>query len=65
MSEWISVKDKLPEKTGAYLVIRDYGHKSKPICVQHYTAHLKITGFVENHDNKITHWQPLPEAPDV
>ena len=66
MSEWISVKDRLPEETGAYLVLRTY-KSIRPICVLHYTAHLVIrgTGFCENHDDKITHWMPLPEAPDV
>ena len=63
MSKWISVKDRLPEKSGSYLIVRNY--REKIIDISHYTAHLIKTGFAGNYDNKITHWMPLPEAPNV
>lgn len=63
MLEWISVKDKFPEESGAYLVCRY--HDNPIIDISEYTAHLIKTGFSENHDNEITHWMKLPEAPNA
>ncbi len=52
---WISVKDRLPEKYGHYLVIRDNGFMS----VDTWTRHSHWGKAV----CKITHWMPLPEPP--
>lgn len=60
MSEWISVKDKLPDNHGkpkdhdlAWLVFSpDYGVR---MCYLHPDYW---------HETNITHWQPLPAFPD-
>ena len=76
MAEWISVKDRLPEKNGSYLC---YGGLDMHIC--HFAQKLSDVdksdfygkdrcGFYE-YDREygclewigITHWMPLPEAP--
>lgn len=72
MSEWISVKDKLPDKDDIndYLItdgkrcfVGFYRHKVKAWdnftlgWVQEYYS----DGSVE--DIEITHWMPLPEPP--
>ena len=54
-SGWISVKDRLPEKYGHYLVIRDNGFMS----VDTWTRHSHWGKAV----CKITHWMSLPEPP--
>ena len=61
MGEWISVKDRLPEKEGRYLIYdgdrvdaADYIYNSGPIWLD--TAE----GY---YNYKPTHWMPLPEPP--
>jgi len=67
MSNWISVKDRLPDKDGSYLiaikdnlsyysVIRDFRVKDNKFGINSW--------FVETSDRKITHWMPLPEPPE-
>ena len=51
MSEWISVKDRLLEKDGRYLVVEK--HTNKWIGVA-----SKRNG---EFDFPVTHWMPLPE----
>lgn len=64
---WISVRDRLPEKDGYYLVL-NYGcvvkHEHVPI-VMRYLAELRhwyshqLTVMYEG----VTHWMELPELP--
>ena len=57
-SEWISVEERLPERTGKYLVFT-------------YNRRLYIGDFIDHYcdgnpqfdDYKVTHWMPLPEPP--
>ena len=75
MMDWISVKDRLPEKSGEYLV---YGPHVRTAWfaeslrenpqLEYYGA-PNLPGFY-NGDNEadwveygITHWMPLPEPP--
>lgn len=53
---WTSVKDRMPEKHGHYLVIRDNGYMS----VDTYSRSSHWGKDV----CKITHWMPLPEPPE-
>lgn len=59
MSEWISVKDKLPEPYDRVLVYAPsrYDYGDFDICVMH--------GWQCNPDTHhgVTHWMPLPGAP--
>jgi hypothetical protein len=55
--KWLSVKDKLPEKTGEYLTWNGVG-----VNQDYYAPDLKYNnGF--NNPYPITHWMPLPEPP--
>lgn len=54
--EWISVKDRLPETAGWYLVF--YNGSTMQV------AFFKGRKWpFDNHYHKITHWMPLPEPP--
>lgn len=50
--EWISVEERLPEASGAYIVCRFDGYVYK-------------TFFSGTFPKVITHWMPLPEAPNM
>ncbi len=59
MSEWISVKDRLPEDNKRILVyVLDNG--TGCICFYHKPKNLNNPRLVWH---KITHWMPLPETP--
>lgn len=71
MSEWISVKDRLPENNKVVLV---YVHDTT-ICGTHrfmtgscdkgfwfLGVHLDCLSFPHNEYN-VTHWMPLPDPP--
>lgn len=53
MNEWISAKDRLPEKDGRYLVVEK--HMSNWVGV----SSMRLGKF----DVEITHWIDLPIAP--
>ena len=53
MSEWISVKDRLPKKGGFYLVYRN------ATSVANYWPKWKVFGGIDP-----THWKPLPKPPE-
>ena len=56
MAEWISVKDKLPERQGRYLTY-------SIIAGQSLVAILFYDKFNFGFDKEVTHWQPLPKPP--
>jgi len=59
MIDWISVKNRLPEKHGWYLTAHkktyptDSGMKICFFCYGYFTT-----------DKEVTHWRPLPEYPE-
>ena len=63
MSEWISVKDKLPDKTDYYLVCLE-----SPRCglkdgvTTSYYQH-KAKNWKAVYNPSVTHWMPIPEPP--
>ena len=67
MSEWISVKDRLPETKGEYLVVYNPCHWD---CVEDETK-VGIDSFrgksawAKKKYQRVTHWMPLPNPPEV
>ncbi len=57
MSEWISVKDKLPHKAGKYVIFMPRLTGDTRYAVSYYE--YKSWGVGE----RVTHWQPLPPPP--
>ena len=59
---WIRVKDRLPGKySGRYLVVVH----SRSIFVASMVDDWLVFGLEKKSWRFITHWQPLPELPDV
>lgn len=58
--EWISVKDRLPEKNSIVLVCMDNGQYKVVL-----TSHLSSNGewILYDKNRKVTHWMPFPEPP--
>lgn len=60
MTEWISMKDRLPKKDGEYIV----SNGSKVVTTAIWFDN--IWRYSKNHAKDIfliTHWMPLPEPP--
>lgn len=63
MSEWISVKDRLPEAFQPVIVCRDKGrgvYAAEPGC-RDVGDWWKVYG---TRTKKVTHWMPLPQPPE-
>lgn len=64
MMEWISAKEKLPDKPGEYIVfVKNLTGRItyfNPVFVAsfYYGWHFQACD-----DNVVTHWMPLPEPP--
>lgn len=75
MSEWISVKDRMPEKKRAVLVYAP--HMDEPIVTMYFDPDDQMAEFGEwvsdctpnrlgwssMTGEDVTHWMPLPEPP--
>lgn len=59
MSEWISVKDRLPNHKGYVLCIFE---KSRPFIAA-YEIWDKNQWTCDTQEVRVTHWMPLPESP--
>lgn len=62
MSEWISVKDRLPNKGEVVLCFFKYEPESPNVVCENLYYGSKI--FMSDSE-KVTHWMPLPEPPEV
>ena len=76
VQEWISVKDRLPDKTGRYLVLKN---RIAPDCLGGNRTDIVILRFFvdkgfrmpthipdwinEEINEEVTHWMPLPDTP--
>lgn len=63
--KWVSVAERLPEKSGNYIVIKCY---SKCVGVIEYSARYKEFNASDicpdcRYAIKVSHWMPLPPAP--
>ena len=74
MSEWISVKDRFPDKTGRYLVIKNriaqdcFGGNTTDIVILRFFVDkgfrmpTHIPDWINEEINEeVTHWMPLHE----
>ena len=60
VQEWISVKDRLPDKQGKYLCYYKFEPDSPDvICENTYQG----SGLWLSEMDKITHWMPMPQPP--
>jgi len=66
MSEWISVKDRLPQEDDPVLVWDIASPYSEFVDIGYYDPHsAPDTGWRCNEymNRSVTHWMPLPEPP--
>ena len=75
--QWISVKERLPDEEGKYLVILYNGttldvlyfYKRYPYCNKGIRTDRPVwCGYDDYGDfevKSVTHWRPLPEPPEV
>jgi hypothetical protein len=64
MSEWISVKDRLPEESTA-LEIKEVllFHRGRVVIGHFICDQLKVHGSPSSWNNEIDWWMPMPEPP--
>jgi hypothetical protein len=60
-SNWVSVKDKLPETTGRYLIY--FPERSSSPMDAIFNVHEKTWGRDFDRTEYVTHWMPIPEPP--
>lgn len=63
--EWISVKDRLPEKYDKFLVLSSFPNDYIiGVRTSYFHPNYKKLGFTTGFDvDQVTHWMPLPEPP--
>jgi hypothetical protein len=61
--EWISVKDRLPEKMVMVLIYDKYGFSIDRMVNKTPTGWPVFDGDEFQHNLDVTHWMPLPEPP--
>ena len=65
-SEWISVNEELPEKTGHCLVRWDDGEIAQGLFIAGNKAeNISSIFFGEGEGRVVTHWQPYPLNSEV
>ena len=62
LNGWISVKDRLPEDDKEVLA---YDSEHKEIVIALYDSEDEEWDYGDWYEGAITHWQPLPELPEV
>lgn len=65
-NEWISVKDRLPEKNHAVLGwYKDNPFTGYTYGVVSWNGKGWIFVYAQRYVTNVTHWQPLPELPET
>lgn len=70
MSEWVSVKDRLPETDDMVLVLASGKPRENITLVDAFELAeydpegWSLETYPEWMDAKVTHWMPLPEPPE-
>lgn len=75
MNNWIKIEDRLPKQGDVVMVYNNVKSEDHRVMVSWYDAKCnKFRDWIEEHAlserdndsffNAITHWQPLPEAPN-
>lgn len=59
-SEWISVTERMPDGQGHFLTVDDTGYMMVAMWTKQFGWFSHICKA-----NKITHWMPLPEPPEM
>ena len=67
MNKWISVKDRLPDKSGQYLVHYHDDITGEYVIIREYWAKVgkfaPMEYFEKHTGRRAVHWMPLPEPP--
>ena len=66
--KWISVKERLPEEDGEYLVLKVHNYrKDDGYMAQEVALFLRTRDpeWVVGNLCEVTHWMPLPQPPEV
>ena len=64
MTDWISVKDRLPEKMKRVLVYDDHEGICKGYRSEDYWSFEPCGDYaLDSLLYRVTHWMPLPESP--
>ncbi len=66
-SQWVSVKDRLPDCKGEYLVAYHpcYWDNVKEETVVGYDSYRGGARWARNKYQRVTHWMPMPQLPEV
>lgn len=62
-TNWISVKDRLPEFDVEVLVCLNNPYSV--FTAEYYKGEFDLLGYIGNGKDSVTHWMPLPEPPKV
>ena len=70
MTEWIDVRDRLPEAGEFVLVIvngknKNITFKNALELAEHTEEGWHLEAFPEFPDPQISHWMPLPDPPEM
>ena len=63
MSEWISVKDRLPVVGERVLTLDKWGHIHDRALYQYMSGGVVFSPDGMKPGNDVTHWMPMPEPP--
>lgn len=63
MNDWISVDERLPEKSGEYIIAAPISDKILVTVLGFYGVWFERQSGELKDQTKVTHWMPLPEPP--